>query len=95
MTINSLYYYLCLFQLIMSAPSTPLAGTDVATITHGDTAKDHPVRLVHSSSEILDLFVDILDADTTIRDKLKEGIGHLLIEHWCVTKWSDLKLFSS
>jgi hypothetical protein len=79
----------------MSAPSTPLAGADVATVTPGDPAKDHPVRLVHSTSEILDLFVDILDADSTIRDKLKEGIGHLLIEHWCVTKWSDLKLFSS
>ena len=46
-------------------------------------------------SEILDLFVDILDKEETSRDKLKQGINRLLTEHWRVRKWGDMKSLTS
>jgi hypothetical protein len=82
----------------MSAPSTPTPASDVAAITPGDTAKDGTAPLVHFSfalSEIIDIFVDILDEEMAIHNKLKEGLSFLLEKHWRITKWRDLKLFSS
>ena len=39
--------------------------------------------------------MDILDEEPDTRDKLKQGIERLLMEHWRVRKWGDLKFFAS
>jgi hypothetical protein len=79
----------------MSDPATPSPTAGVVNITPSDKTSEAPVRLVHSTSEILDLFVDILDKDDTNRDKLKQGVEHLLTEHWHVCKWADMQFFTS
>jgi hypothetical protein len=97
MTINSLCYIYCLFQLTMSdpsTPSTPTAGAPKVT-PPSEKAGEASVRLAHLMSDILDLFVDILDEEEANRDKLKQGVNHLLTEHWHVRKWGDMKFFSS
>lgn len=82
----------------MSTPFTPPATAGAASVTpYGDAsgADSNTVRLVPFTSEILDFFVDILDEDNSIRDKLKQGIEYLLTDHWRVKKWNDLKFFSA
>jgi hypothetical protein len=79
----------------MSEPSTPSPTAGAASITPGDAVNVTPVRLVHPTSQILDLFVDILDEEEADRTKLKEGITLLFSQHWRVRKWSDMKLFTS
>jgi hypothetical protein len=74
-----------------STPSTPSAGA--TRVTPSEKAGEASVPLVHFISEILDLFVDILDEEETNRDKLKQGVNHLLTEHWRVRKWGDMKFF--
>ena len=80
-----------------SDPSTPSqsAGAAASVTPGGGTGVETPVRLIHSTSEILDLFVDVLDEEDTDRATLKQGIEFLLSEHWRVRKWGDLKFFSS
>jgi hypothetical protein len=86
MTINSLYYPFVSFLPSMSAPSTPPTAASVANVTpvlgSNDVTNDatnSPVRLVHSTSELLDLVIHILDEDETIRGELKKGITTLFI----------------
>ena len=98
MTINSLCTIFCLLQLTMSAPSTPSphAGGTAAKITPpSDKPGESSGNMVHSMSETLDFFLDILDEEPDTRDKLKQGIERLLMEHWRVRKWGDLKFFTS
>jgi hypothetical protein len=81
----------------MSTPSTPPAATGATKVTPtGDSgAAADSVRLVHSFPAFIDLVVDILDEDDSIRNKLKQGIRYLFLELWRVKKWSDLKLFAA
>lgn len=79
----------------MSDPSTPPHASGVPRVSPGEKTPADAYRLVQSTPEFLDLFVDILDEDDTIRDKLKQGIDRLLTETWKVRKWNDLKFFSA
>jgi hypothetical protein len=72
----------------MSAPSNPPTAASIAKVTpvlgSNDVTNDAtnaPVRLVHSTSELLDLVIDILDEDETIRGEMKKGITTLFIGH--------------
>ena len=82
----------------MSDPSTPSpapAATAASVTPPGDMANANPIRLIHSTSDIPDLFLDILDEDETDRAKLKQGIQFLFIKHGRVRKWGDMKFFTS
>ena len=102
MTINSLSFLRSLFSPVNMSASSPAATADgnhtttpVTPTAGGDGTQKTPVRLVHSMSEVFDFFVDILDEDNLDRDVLKSGIESLIKDHWQVSKWSDLKLFSA
>ena len=75
----------------LTSPATAAIGETTASVTlpTGERAKQTPVRLVHSLSEIFDFFVDILDEDSIDRDTLKGGIESLIRVHWQVHKWGD------
>ena len=81
----------------MSEPSTPSHNADGGVIVTppSDRQNLNPVRLVHSMSETLEFFVDIIDEDGTERETLKAGIENLIRDHWQVHKWGDLKLFTA
>ena len=83
-----------------TSPSTPAtaAPADSSVVTSPDQSNPRsPTRHDESSSmsEIIDLFVDLLDEAGAAREQLKQGLAMLIIDHWKVRKWFDMRFFSS
>jgi hypothetical protein len=60
-----------------------------------DELDKSPVRLFRFAHDILDLIVDIVAPGSPNRDVLRHGVDALLSDHWQVTTWGDLKVFTS
>ena len=74
-----------------TTPSPNAKPTGASTGTN-DGFTETPVRLFRFDSDILDLIVNVLG---TGRATLKKGIDVLFSDHWRVTKWTDLRVFTS
>ena len=84
----------------MISPSTPAtaAPADTSVVTPPDpSAPRTPTRHDESSSmsEIIGLFDDLLGEAGDARDQLKQGLEMLIVDHWKVRKWFDMRFFSS
>ena len=100
MTINSfLVAFLSGFSPTMNDPTTPSTSTpadsSIVTPTGVSNPRTPPRTTQPDMSAIIDLFVDVLDEGDADRAKLKQGLELLIIDHWKVKKWFDMRFFSS
>ena len=77
-----------------TTPSPNAKPTGASTGTN-DGFTETPVRLFRFDSDILDLIVNVLETNGTGRATLRKGIDVLFLDHWRVTKWTDLRVFTS
>lgn len=70
----------------MPQPTEPMVLDDLTKI---------PVRLFRFEPDTLDFVVDVIAPGSENRATLRHGIDALFSDHWQVTAWCDLKVFTS